>query len=163
MSSHPEQIKANTSQRRWKRKSWKIQQADDARKHKMYVFSQQMKEAVFFHLTKKQWMSWKKKHPHSQPQFQHLLLRGPMQEVNPVIFDKLDETTILQAASRTKGAAGPAKSFVSHHYGNTTVDLRKSVAIMAKLTVHWKKWRSWLHRVSGWTVSYTHLTLPTKA
>ena len=51
-----------------------------------------------------------------------------------------DETTILQAASRTKGAAGPSMSnaddwrsiLVSHHYGNTTVDLRKSIATMAK-------------------------------
>ena len=86
----------------------------------------------------------KKKHLDSQPQFQHLLLCGPVQEVNPVIFDKLDETTILQAASRTKGAAGPSMSnaddwrriLVSHHYGNTTVDLRKSIATMAKKNVH---------------------------
>ena len=82
----------------------------------------------------------KKKHLDSQQQFQHLLLCGPVQEVNPVIFDKLDETTILQAASRTKGAAGPSMSnaddwrriLVSHHYGNTTVDLRKSIATMTK-------------------------------
>ena len=85
----------------------------------------------------------KKKHPDSQPQIQHLLLCGPALEVNPVIFDKLDETTILQAALRKKGAIGPSMSnaddwrriFVSHHYGNTTVNLRKSVAVMAKSCV----------------------------
>ena len=52
----------------------------------------------------------KKKHPDSQPLFQHLLLCGPFQEVNPVIFDKLDESTIMKAASRTKGVAGPSMS-----------------------------------------------------
>ena len=112
----------------------------------------------------------KKKHPDSQPQFQHLLLRRPVQEVNPVIFDKLDETTILQAASRTKGA-GPSMSnaddwrriLVSHHYGNTTVDLRKSIVTMAKkLCTEKNEDSDSIESLVGCRpVSYTHLTLPT--
>ena len=82
----------------------------------------------------------KKKHPDAQPQFQQLLLHGPVKQVNPVIFDQIDEGTILQAASKTKGSSGPSMSnaddwrriLVSHQYGNATVDLRKAIATMSR-------------------------------
>ena len=127
MSSQPEQIKVNKLMMRGNKKAAVRLLSANERGGVLPLNEETMNEL-------------KKRHPNSQPQFQHLLHRGSVQEVNPVIFVKLDETTILQAASGTKDVAGPSMSnaddwrrtLVSHHYGNTTVALRKPVATMPK-------------------------------
>lgn len=41
---------------------------------------------------------------------QRLLLHGPINEVQEIVFDEITEDLIQKTTIRTKGAAGPSKS-----------------------------------------------------
>ena len=64
-----------------------------------------------------------------------MLLEGPVEKVSSVIFDEITSETIMKAALRTKGAAGPSfydgddwrNILGSNIYGNEAEDLRKTL------------------------------------
>ena len=80
------------------------------------------------------------KHPEGQPMHDEMVLEGPMNKVNSVIFDEITSDTIKKAAVKTKGSAGPSlydaddwrTILGSNTYGAEAEDLRKSLAHMAK-------------------------------
>ena len=80
------------------------------------------------------------KHPEANSLNDDLLLNGPMQLVNSVIFDAINEESILKACVKTKGAAGVSgldadewrRIMGSKIYGSASVDLRNAVARMAR-------------------------------
>ena len=80
------------------------------------------------------------KHPESKPKYEDLLLEGPVKYMNSVIYDEIDDEVIMKAAIRTNGAAGISsldssewkRIIGSNIYGNVAVDLRKSIACLAK-------------------------------
>ena len=80
------------------------------------------------------------KHPPGQPKFAEMLLQGPINKIDSVIFEELTSETILKAAVLTKGSAGPSlydaddwrKILGSNIYGNEAEDLRKSLASLAR-------------------------------
>ena len=85
------------------------------------------------------------KHPEGQPRHEAMILEGPINNVSSVIFDEITSETIMKAAIRTKGSAGPSKYDAddwrnilgSTKYGAEAEDLRKSLADMAKeLCIH---------------------------
>ena len=49
-----------------------------------------------------------KKHPTSEPLNDVAVLQGSIQNVNPIIFDRINGDMIQKVAFRTKGAAGPS-------------------------------------------------------
>ena len=77
------------------------------------------------------------KHPDASPLNEDLLLEGPCQYINPVIFESIDECAILKAALKTKGASGKSgwdadewrRVLGSNIFGVAAVDLRKSLAL----------------------------------
>ena len=80
------------------------------------------------------------KHPEAKPLNDDLLLQGPVKFLSPVIYDDLCDETILKSALHTKGAAGVSaldadewrRIIGSNIYGNAAVDLRKSIANLAR-------------------------------
>ena len=50
----------------------------------------------------------KSKHPPAEPVADNCLLFGPIEQVKPWFFASIDEQTILSAAAKTKGSAGPS-------------------------------------------------------
>ena len=85
------------------------------------------------------------KHPMGQPILEEMVLEGPINKVSNVIFDEITSETIMKAAIKTKGSAGPSmydaddwrNILGSSKYGTEAEDLRKSLADMAKeLCIH---------------------------
>ncbi len=48
----------------------------------------------------------KEKHPKGQDTNDYNLLQGPVQHVNPIVFDAIDEKMVLKAALATQGGSG---------------------------------------------------------
>ena len=48
------------------------------------------------------------KHPQQQPLNEEVLLQGPVYDISPVIFEKINGSAIRSAALRTQGAGGPS-------------------------------------------------------
>ena len=46
------------------------------------------------------------KYPDESPLYDEMLLEGPIKNMNPDIFDSLDESVIYKAAMNTKGSSG---------------------------------------------------------
>ena len=71
---------------------------------------------------------------------EEMVLEGPINKVNSVIFDKITSETIMKAAMKMKGSSGPSlydaddwrNILGSNKYGSEAEDLRKSLADMAK-------------------------------
>ena len=71
---------------------------------------------------------------------EEMILEGPINKVSSVIFDAITSETIMKAAIKTKGSAGPSmydaddwrNILGSTKYGTEAEDLRKSLADMAK-------------------------------
>ena len=80
------------------------------------------------------------KHPEGQPVREEMILNGPIMHVNSVIYDDITSDSIMKAAIRTKGSAGPSlydaddwRSILgSNLYGTEAEDLRKSLAALAR-------------------------------
>jgi len=68
------------------------------------------------------------------------LLHGPIQNVNPIVFDAIDEQMVMKAALATQGGSGPSrldaegwrKPLTSKMFGVCGKDLRKSIANVTK-------------------------------
>ncbi len=82
----------------------------------------------------------KEKHPKGQDTNDHNLLQGPVQHVNPIVFDAIDEQMVLKAALATQGGSGPSgfdadgwrRPLTSKMYGECGKDLRSSIANVTK-------------------------------
>ena len=82
---------------------------------------------------------WLSKHLDASPAQNEVLINGEFPFFDPVIFSVIDESTIAQAALRTRGASGPSgldadgwrRILVSKNFGRTSTELRKSIAEMA--------------------------------
>jgi len=80
------------------------------------------------------------KHPESEPLHEDFLLHGPIKNVNPIIYDEIDESLVFKAANKTDGAAGPSKLdgdewkkiLCSNSFGAASIDLRKAIARMTR-------------------------------
>ena len=80
------------------------------------------------------------KHPKGEPINDVMVLNGPIEEINPVIFDDFNGDLVKKVALRMKGAAGPSgfdaedwRSVLgSRLYGNSSDDLCSAIANMAK-------------------------------
>ena len=78
--------------------------------------------------------------PMPSPVEENSLLFGPLQHIPSYYFDAIDEQSIFNAASRTKGAAGPSgmdsdlykRVLCSKAFGNNSKDLRNEIAIFTK-------------------------------
>ena len=81
------------------------------------------------------------KHPKVSPMYDDVLIQGPIALVNEVIFDSNDESEILRACLRIKGAAGvsglDAEEWQiilgSKIYETTATDLRRSIVCLTKI------------------------------
>ena len=80
------------------------------------------------------------KHPAAKPEDGSVMLQGEVPFVDPALFANINEATILKAAMKTNGAAGPSgldalgwrHILVSRNYGDAGRDLRSSIALMAR-------------------------------
>ena len=80
------------------------------------------------------------KHPKGKPLYEELIMEGPINEVNPVIFDTIDADLVQKIALRTKGAAGPSGFDAddwrgvlgSRIYGKSSDDLCTAIANMTR-------------------------------
>ena len=80
------------------------------------------------------------KHPQAEPAHDEMILKGPMNEVNPIIFDDLNAQLVQKMSLKTKGAAGPScfdaddwrNVLGTRIYGDATDDLCSAIAQMAK-------------------------------
>ena len=80
------------------------------------------------------------KHPEGQEVHEEMLLEGPVKKVSNVIFDEITSDSIMKAAVKTKGSAGPSMYDAddwriilgSNLFGTEAEDLRKSLAALTK-------------------------------
>ena len=74
----------------------------------------------------------KSKHPPPADLNEDVMIKGEVPFADPILFENIDDETILKAALRTKGAAGPSgldadgwrRILVSKNYGTCGNDLR---------------------------------------
>ena len=80
------------------------------------------------------------KHPNPTDADESILIKGDIPFIDPVMYNDIDKTTIMKAALRIKGAAGPSginadgwrRILVSQNYDKTDTELRSSLARFAK-------------------------------
>ena len=48
------------------------------------------------------------KHPECQPLNYEMILKGPINQIHPIIFDYFNSELVQKVALKTKGAAGPS-------------------------------------------------------
>ena len=81
------------------------------------------------------------KHPQAEPLYDQLLLNGPIDSVEPVIFDCITPDLIRKLILKTKGAAGPSllnadewrRIAGSKIFGSEGIDLCKSISRLTKI------------------------------
>ena len=81
------------------------------------------------------------KHPDASPAQEDVLIHGEIPFFDPVMFSAIDESTIAQAALRTRGASGSSgldadgwrRTLVSKNFGSASAELRKFIAEMARV------------------------------
>lgn len=81
------------------------------------------------------------KHPMGQPKLNELLLEGPVDKIDPILFEAIDEELIQRMASKTKGSSGPSKldaqmwqrMLLSKSFGDRSNDLCKAIAKMTRI------------------------------
>ena len=74
------------------------------------------------------------KHPQGKDIDDNIMLQGPIKPIHPIVYNAIDETTIIKAVKMTKGGAGPSgmdamswrKPLLSKVYGDSGRDLRSS-------------------------------------
>ena len=84
--------------------------------------------------------SLKSKHPEAQEADKSVLIHGPKPFVDPVVFESINESTIVKSALRTKGSSGPSgldsdawrRMLVSKNFGKFGSDLQKTLVAFAK-------------------------------
>ena len=83
----------------------------------------------------------KEKHPDAAPMFQEMLLNGPLNNVEPIIFESITGEMIQKLSLKTKGAAGPSlfdaddwkRIIGTKLFGTAGTDLSKSIARFARI------------------------------
>ena len=78
----------------------------------------------------------KQKHPDSREPPLKVLVEGPIRRIHPVVYDDIDESLILKAATLMKGGSGPSgfdadelrRILTSREFGTSSTDLRKTFA-----------------------------------
>ena len=83
----------------------------------------------------------KEKHPAAKPLNPTVMLGGEIPLVDPIIFQTINEETILKAALLTKGAAGPSgldannwrQILLSKNFGKHGINLRSSIAKLSRV------------------------------
>ena len=81
------------------------------------------------------------KHPKARPLYDELILEGPVNKIERVIFDAITPELIQKIALKSKGAAGPSlldaeewkRMIGSKTFGNSGLDLCRSIASFAKI------------------------------
>ena len=82
----------------------------------------------------------KQKHPESREPTPEVLIEGLIRKIHPVVYDDIDESLILKAATLTKGGLGPSgldaggwsRILTSREFGTSSSDLRKTFAQFIK-------------------------------
>ena len=80
------------------------------------------------------------KHPKAESAHPEMILEGPMNDVNPIIFDDINANLVQKMALKTKGAAGPScfdaddwrGVLGTRLYGTATDDLCSAIAQMTR-------------------------------
>ena len=80
------------------------------------------------------------KHPEQKEASDDILIEGDPPFIDPVLYDNINESTILKAAIKTKGCAGPSgvdadgwrRILVSRNFGDDGKDLRDALASFAR-------------------------------
>ena len=80
------------------------------------------------------------KHPEVGEVYDEALLDEPLKRIHPIVFDAINEDTVLKAATVTKGGSGPSgldadgwrRILCSSVFGTTNLDLRKAIAELIK-------------------------------
>ena len=80
------------------------------------------------------------KHPGVGEVYAEALLDEPFKRIHPIVFDAINEDTVLKAATVTKGGSGPSgldadgwrRILCSSVFGTTNLDLRKAIAELIK-------------------------------
>ena len=81
------------------------------------------------------------KHPRGQDTQEDMILKGPIKEVNPVIYEEITSELIRKMASRVKGTAGPSNMDAnqwfhilgSSAFGQQSEELAEAIAKMTKI------------------------------
>ena len=92
------------------------------------------------HLSQDTVDSLKAKHPEARDADESVLIQGPKPFVDPVLFERIDESTIVKSAIRTKGSSGPSgldsdawrRMLISKNFGRYGAELQKTLASFAK-------------------------------
>ncbi|XP_066919036.1 uncharacterized protein [Clytia hemisphaerica] len=82
----------------------------------------------------------RQKHPEGRDTNENNLLNGPIQHIDPIVFECIDEEMVSKAALSTQGGSGPSgmdadgwrKPLTSKVYGDCGKDLRKSIAKLTR-------------------------------
>ena len=82
----------------------------------------------------------KQKHPESREPPPEVLIEGQIRKIHPVVYDDIDESLILKAATLTKGESGPSgldaggwrRILTSREFGTSSSDLRKTFTQLIK-------------------------------
>ena len=82
----------------------------------------------------------KEKHPESRETNESNLLSGPIQHIDPIVFDTIDEEMVRKAALKTQGGSGPSgmdadgwrKPLTSKVFGDSGKDLRKAIVSVTR-------------------------------
>ena len=48
------------------------------------------------------------KHPTGKAADENTILQGPEKKINPIVYETIDESSVLRAAQITKGGSGPS-------------------------------------------------------
>ena len=80
------------------------------------------------------------KHPEIGEVYDEALLDEALKRIHPIVFDAINEDTVLKAATVTKGGSGPSgldadgwrRILCSTVFGTTNLDLRKAIAELIK-------------------------------
>ena len=82
----------------------------------------------------------REKHPVDKDANEASILQGPYREINPIVYESIDESTVMCAVLNTKGGSGPSgmdangwrKPLTSKVYGESGSDLRSAIANTVK-------------------------------
>ena len=82
----------------------------------------------------------KQKHPECGEPPPEVPIEGPIRKIHPVVYDDIDGSLILKAATLTKGGSGPSgldadgwrRILTSRVFGTSSTDLRKTFAQLIK-------------------------------
>ena len=92
--------------------------------------------------------SLNQKHPRGQDTQEDMILKGPIKEVKPVIYEEITSEMIRKMASRVKGTAGPSNMDAdqwfhilgSSAFGQQSEELAEAIAKLTEIMCREKFW-----------------------